>query len=364
MGTSCSMVTYSAVPTSETATVHQMPKCVREQDLSPRADALGNPAEEVELGEVGQVQSVSKAQEDESSPTIVFAVLLYAACSSTLLVINKVSMHLVPDAAFVLLCQFIASGLACRILLLAKPDVDIELLTMEKVKPFVGAVFVFFLCLLANTKALGSVNVETVIVVRSCSPIAVALLDHVTLGKELPSAKGSLALLGIVGGALVYVVTDEGFRVEGYAWLAAYFVFIVVEMVFVKFIVDTVEMSTWTRVYYNNMLSIPMAFSTYVISGKAEFLQVDWNLMKVMALGCSCIVGVAISYAGFNLRKQVSATSFTVVGVVCKVVTVLINDLIWSQHSGGFGHLGLAMCIAAGFLYERAKAEQRAQSGK
>ena len=28
-------------------------------------------------------------------------------------------------------------------------------------------------------------------------------------------------------------------------------------------------------------------------------------------------VGVAISYAGFNLRKLVSATSFTVVGVVC-----------------------------------------------
>jgi len=31
-------------------------------------------------------------------------------------------------------------------------------------------------------------------------------------------------------------------------------VFIVTEMVFVKFIVDTVPMSTWTRVYYNNTL--------------------------------------------------------------------------------------------------------------
>ena len=31
-------------------------------------------------------------------------------------------------------------------------------------------------------------------------------------------------------------------------------VFIVVEMVFVKFVVDTIPMSTWTRVYYNNTL--------------------------------------------------------------------------------------------------------------
>lgn len=45
-----------------------------------------------------------------------------------------------------------------------------------------------------------------------------------------------------------------------------------------------------------------------------------------------------------------------------KVVTVLINDAIWKQHSNTFGHIGLAMCIAAGFLYERAKSEQRAQS--
>ena len=33
-------------------------------------------------------------------------------------------------------------------------------------------------------------------------------------------------------------------------------VFIVTEMVFVKFIVDTVPMSTWTRVYYNNTLCL------------------------------------------------------------------------------------------------------------
>ncbi len=32
----------------------------------------------------------------------------------------------------------------------------------------------------------------------------------------------------------VYVATDAGFRVDGYMWLAAYFISIVTEMVFVK----------------------------------------------------------------------------------------------------------------------------------
>ena len=39
-------------------------------------------------------------------------------------------------------------------------------------------------------------------------------------------------------------------------FLLVFEVFIVTEMVFVKFIVDTVPMSTWTRVYYNNTLCL------------------------------------------------------------------------------------------------------------
>jgi len=354
------MTKYVEVSTSEANST--MPRNAQEMDQGPFPGKIGAPLDDVDLEQEEPAPVALPAV--ESSSTIVFAIGLYAACSSTLLVINKVAMYMVPDAAFVLLCQFVASAAACRVLLLVKPDMDIEKLKWEKVRLFIVAVFVFFLCLFTNTRALGSVNVETVIVVRSCSPIAVALLDHVTLGKELPNAKGALALLTIVGGAVVYVVTDEGFKVEGYSWLLAYFVFIIIEMVFVKFVIETVEMSTWTRVYYNNMLSIPMALGCYIFTGQPKFLQVDWGVMAIVAVGLSCIVGVAISYAGFNLRKQVSATSFTVVGVVCKVVTVLINDFIWSQHSNGMGHLGLATCIFAGFLYERAKAEQRALSTK
>merc|ERR1711997_1284201 len=112
---------------------------------------------------------------------------------------------------------------------------------------------------MGSTKALGSQTVETVIVVRCCSPIAVALLDSALFQKELPTMKGIVALLAIVGGALIYGVAGDGLRISGYAWLLVYFISIVIEMVFVKFIIETVKMSTWTRVYYNNMLSLPMA---------------------------------------------------------------------------------------------------------
>jgi len=268
-------------------------------------------------------------------------------------------MHYVPDASFILFCQFLCSAVVVRTMKCVEPDLDIEELALEKVKPFFLACLVFFLCLLANTQALKSVNVETVIVARSCSPIAVSILEHVTLGRDLPNLRGMLSLAGIAGGAVLYVVTDDGFRVDGYVWLVLYFVFIVVEMVFVKFVVETVPMSTWTRVYYNNALSIPLVVISSGMLGFGQFLTVEWGVEHGLIVGLSCVIGVAISYAGFNLRKLVSATTFTVIGVMCKLITVLLNDFLWSQHSNLMGHVGLGLCIAAGFAFEKSKVQSK-----
>mmetsp|Transcript_12051 Transcript_12051/g.34437 ORF Transcript_12051/g.34437 Transcript_12051/m.34437 type:complete len:358 (-) Transcript_12051:162-1235(-) len=319
-------------------------------------DGKAKAAQPREAPTLEKAKADGDAAGEPARATIIFGVALYAFCSSTLLVINKVAMSLVPNAPLILFCQFLSSAIAVRALKCAQPDMDIELLIWSKAKPFAVATLVFYLCLFSNTQALKSVNVETVIVARSCSPIAVAFLERATLGRALPSVAGIFALIMIAGGAAFYVAMDKGFQVEGYTWLAMYFIFIVIEMVFVKFVVDTVPMSTWTRVYYNNVLSLPMAILSAFALGHPA--RVDWNVPAIGAVLLSCAVGVAISYAGFNLRKLVSATSFTVVGVVCKLLTVLINDMIWTQHSNAFGHLGLIVCIGAGFVYEKVKARK------
>jgi len=292
---------------------------------------------------------------EPSAKTVAAAVALYAACSSTLLLINAVAVRQVKDSSFVLFCQFVVSSATCRTLRCVRSDSDVELITWEKGRPFFLACVVFFLCLLSNTQALQSVNPETVIVARSCSPVAVALLEHLVLGRALPSMRGVMSLVSIAAGAFIYVIADKGFHIEGYTWIVAYYVFIVVEMVFVKYVVDSIPMSTWTRVYYNNTLSLPLALLSSVALGSGRFMTADWNLPTVLVLLLSCVVGVAISYAGFNLRKLVSATSFTVIGVVCKLITVLINDAMWENHSNAAGHFGLLICIGSGFLYERTK---------
>ena len=53
----------------------------------------------------------------------------------------------------------------------------------------------------------------------------------------------------------------------------------------------------------------------------------------MVALAASCMAGVLMSYSQFLLRGLISATSFTVVGTMCKIATVVINCLIWDKHA-------------------------------
>jgi len=51
---------------------------------------------------------------------------------------------------------------------------------------------------------------------------------------------------------------------------------------------------------------------------------------------------------------MVSATSFTLVGVVNKFLTVLLNVLAWEKHSTPFGIFAVCLCLSAGFFYQQA----------
>lgn len=76
------------------------------------------------------------------------------------------------------------------------------------------------------------------------------------------------------------------------------------------------------------------------------------NLQSMGPVALSCIFGLAISFFGFSCRQALSATSFTVVGVTNKLLTVLINVTVWTKHAGAFGICMLLVCISGGVLYQ------------
>ncbi|KAE8682877.1 GDP-mannose transporter GONST4 [Hibiscus syriacus] len=170
--------------------------------------------------------------------------------------------------------------------------------------------------------------------------------------------------------ANVYVFVDHsgwccwlcGYRFGIYAYRLfmafAYLVTITTEMVYIKHMVMNIGLTTWGFVLYNNLLSLMMAPIFWVLTG--EYRDVfaalranagDWfEPVSFTAVSFSCLFGLLISFFGFAARRAISATAFTVTGVVNKFLTVVINVLIWDKHATPFGLVCLLFTLAGGFF--------------
>jgi GDP-mannose transporter len=122
-------------------------------------------------------------------------------------------------------------------------------------------------------------------------------------------------------------------------------------------------MTNWGRVYYTNFLSAAALVAVFPFcSGEHKFLAAhEFTPPQIMLLLLSCAVGVCMSHASYLMRSNVSATASVVVGIVCKIGSVLINLCIWDQHASPIQLMFLTMGLAGGSLFQQAPVRNRKQ---
>ena len=113
---------------------------------------------------------------------------------------------------------------------------------------------------------------------------------------------------------------------------------------YLRRIIDVVPMSSnWGRVYYSNILScMPLPLLAY---SRQEPAPAVWSTSAVIVFGLSLILGTSISYFAWATRNLPSATSFSVLGNICKVISILMNITMWNKHATPIGLLCLTLCL-------------------
>jgi solute carrier family 35 len=182
----------------------------------------------------------------------------------------------------------------------------------------------------ANIKVLVYSNVETFITFRSSTPLVLSVAEWALLGRELPRGRSIGAILLLMASCVGYTLNDAGFKLQAYTWLCVWYVFFLFEACYVKHVCDTVSMTNWGRVYYTNFLSCCALVLVFPFCrGEHALLRtVSVSGPQAALLLLSCIIGVCMSHAGYLMRSNVSATAGVVVGVVCKIGSVLLNLLV------------------------------------
>ena len=156
-------------------------------------------------------------------------------------------------------------------------------------------------------------------------------------------------------GALGYATTDSHFEVKGYTFCAIWYVIFCMDQIYLKHVIDTVKMdSTWGRVFYSNFLaSVPLVFTFINDAEEIQALK-DMSTSAFLAVFLSVALGVGMSYFAWMARSLLSAASFTVVGNICKILTIAINVSLWDKHASVVGIACLMFCLVAAYFYQQA----------
>lgn len=295
---------------------------------------------------------------------VVLSILSYSFCSGTLVLLNKLTLFYLPFPSLVVVFQLVA----CLFIIYgahAAGYISVDPIQWEYVKPYLLYIFFFSTGVYCNMRSLNVSNVETVIVFRALSPVVVAFLDALFLGREWPSKRSWAGLCTLVIGAYGYASQDEKFQTQGmgaYFWPTLYTIIIALEMAYGKSIVKSVPLKTSSGpVIYTNLLGIvPMMLLATVGKEYSKFWDFWWSHsdyhippMSIPYLIVGAIVGTGIGFSGWWCRSVVSATSFTLIGVINKCLTILLNVAVWDKHASPGGIFSLFICITGGIIYEQ-----------
>lgn len=302
---------------------------------------------------------------------VVMSIISYSFCSSMMLVINKMLVTAVPMASAITFLQLalavviVAGGCVFRVIDMKFPD-DLRV-DPAIAKSFALYALLFVAGLYANMAALETVSVETIIVLRSLLPLFVAYLEWQFMGRAIPNQRSLLSLSAVVLGSILYVMsqssatkideTKSGLLAQAWdiRWALAWFVIIAFNMTYGKVICNTVKLSMWGNVYYNNLIAAPMMLPLLFGTGEWKLMHTTFSSLSPMFyLWLSSIMGVAIGYCSWWCRGSVSATSFTVIGVLNKFFTIGVNSLVNPKaRVSFFGFLALSICLVAGAFYQQ-----------
>ncbi|KAA8499629.1 GDP-fucose transporter 1 [Porphyridium purpureum] len=285
-------------------------------------------------------------------------VMGYAVCSSFLLVCNKWALNEFPKTNMLMFFQFISSYGVVALLSLVRM-VETDPLEMDKAKAFVPVVMIFYAVLWSNMQALSALGVDLVILFRSLTPFAISIGDYIYLGRAMPSMQSWFALLAMTVCTAFIFVREPQISLSGVMWGLLYYVILSVDMVYLKKITVDVKLTTYGRVVYTNLIAavpaIILALATGELNNIGSFVS-SAPASVYYAVGSTCVLGYGMSYLSWALRAKVSALTFVVIGILCKIGSIVINALFMNQHLGLQSMILVCLGIMASTLYEQPKA--------
>lgn len=290
---------------------------------------------------------------------VIFIVLTYALISSLMLVVNAEAVKALHLPATISTLQFSVAVVFVLILQQISPRMQIDHLVWSKMKHYVPFGVLFGGSIFFNMQSLQFTSVETVIAFRSIMPLGVCMMEYLLLGREFPSTRSIVALLAVFVGVCGYVREDKTRQssMMGYVWIFLWWSTMVIHMVYGKFVLENVTLSNkiWGSMLYTNLSGVPIQALCGVLNLEpTRWFSTEYTVWGLSVFIVSLAFGCAMSYVSWLCMDAVSATQFTLIGVLNKVISIAADFLVNPKNANWFSFASLVLCITASSFYKQA----------
>ncbi len=290
-------------------------------------------------------------------------VVCYAVSSASLLVLNKLAISAFSSACLLLLVQLLSTALFILGLAALRIIKVVLWPGYRTLKAYGFVAAVFLLTIYSNVRVIQATGVNFFIVLRCATPLLISILDWLLLGRELPTKSSLLPLFGIFVSGSSYAFLklneqkDDGtsfFTAVGMQWSTVWLCSFVCDMIYIKYVVHEYPCSGFERTLYQNALAVPILSLFSVLDlGSTDSLLTS-SVADIVILSLSCLAGTVLSYTGMSLRSELSATSFTVLGITCKMASAGLNEALVEPEESKYALVCIAAVILCSAFYRQA----------
>jgi len=285
-----------------------------------------------------------------SRPALLW-VLAYSVCSTAMLLANKAALNTYPLPLALTCVQLIFAATVTLPLVLRGGFTRTSAKSLS-LYVFEGILFAASISL--NLKALSMTNVGMMVIARSCLPIVVYLLELLLGSAGGLSFRSTVSLVCVVAFSSLYALDAQGVKMNhiGLVYVAAWLLILACQMIYGKWLIAAVQLRHWERVFYTNGCGLPVLTILAHHETKLLFAEFSSDTVSNTILLLTCVAGVAIGYTSWRVRSLVSATTFSLVGVLNKMGTICLAFLLWPSEGSYLSFVALVGCLGSGMLYE------------
>lgn len=196
-------------------------------------------------------------------------------------------------------------------------------------------------------------------------------LDLFFMGRKAPSPRSTCCLLGIAicGGLYAHSkwAANGSPRPSAHLifWCSSWIISFAADSLYIKYIFNKFDVSGLDATLLQNGYSLcwlGIYTSLQWLGQQDQFKAIGSSGTEVLinpvagfVIASSCLAGTLISYSSLNLRSLVSTTSFAVIGVASKMLSILLNEYVFHEEHGHIDRLLIILlCVVLSALYQQA----------